>query len=77
MCVKCAVIVYCGFGCSMFRMTDMLVLGFRSRRDLYNASCVLVLDVLHAAGYEGRPTFIIAAATNKSKVTVECYTPIQ
>jgi hypothetical protein len=54
-------------------MTDVLVLGFRSREDLYNASCVLILDV-HAAGYERKPTFIVAAATNKSKVTVvPCY----
>lgn len=73
MCVKCAVIVFREFDFSMCRMTDVLVLGFRSREDLYNASCVLILDV-HAAGYERKPTFIVAAATNKSKVTVvPCY----
>jgi hypothetical protein len=52
----------------------MLVLGFLIGEDLYNASCVLILDVLRAAGYERKPTFIVAAATNKGKVTVvPCY----
>jgi hypothetical protein len=74
MCVKWTVIVFREFDFSVFRMTDLLVLGFRSREDLYNASSVLILGVLHAAGYERKPTLHCCSSKKQSKVTVvPCY----
>jgi len=67
MCVKCAVIVFRDFDFSVFRMTDMLVLGFRSRQHLYNAACIRILDVLHAAGYERKPTLRCCSSNKQNQ----------
>jgi len=71
MCVKCAVIVFREFDFSMFRITDMLLLRFRSREDLSSASCVLIRDVLHAAGYERKPT-LRCCSSNKQEQSHSC-----